>query len=132
MSNTKTYEIRSVNVLLYHKLFRFVHFDFLLFIIFLIPPPLTNAKSVTIPSVNIVGTIQKDGTVRYYCSSKCRKNFEMGRKNKKVKWVRKMKHAEEEVIAEIKEESESKETKTEKKAEEKKKEQEKKENGKEE
>jgi len=33
--------------------------------------------------------IQKDGTARYYCSSKCRKNSEMGRKNKKVKWVRK-------------------------------------------
>ena len=33
--------------------------------------------------------IQKDTSVRYYCSSKCRKNMEMGRMNKKVKWVRK-------------------------------------------
>ncbi len=49
-----------------------------------------------------------EGTVLHFCSSKCRKNFEMGRKNKKVKWVRKMKHAEEEIIAEIKEESETK------------------------
>ena len=33
--------------------------------------------------------IQKDGTARHYCSSKCKKNSEMGRKNKKVNWVRK-------------------------------------------
>ncbi len=33
--------------------------------------------------------VQKDNSVRYYCSSKCRKNMEMGRLNKKVKWVRK-------------------------------------------
>ena len=33
--------------------------------------------------------VQKDGSVRYYCSSKCRKNMEMGRLNKKVKWVKK-------------------------------------------
>jgi len=33
--------------------------------------------------------VQKDGSVRYYCSSKCRKNMEMGRLNKKVKWIRK-------------------------------------------
>ena len=31
--------------------------------------------------------VGKEGNVRYYCSSKCRKNFEMGRKNKNVKWV---------------------------------------------
>jgi large subunit ribosomal protein L24e len=35
--------------------------------------------------------IQKDGTAKYYCSSKCRKNSEMGRDNKKVKWVKKKK-----------------------------------------
>jgi large subunit ribosomal protein L24e len=35
--------------------------------------------------------VQKDGTVRYYCSSKCRKNSEMGRDNRKVKWVKKRK-----------------------------------------
>ena len=33
--------------------------------------------------------VQKDGSVRYYCSSKCRKNMEMGRLSKKVRWVRK-------------------------------------------
>jgi len=33
--------------------------------------------------------VQKDASVRYYCSSKCRKNMEMGRQNKKVGWVRK-------------------------------------------
>ncbi len=35
--------------------------------------------------------VQKDGNVRYYCSSKCRKNSEMGRDNRKVKWVKKKK-----------------------------------------
>jgi len=33
--------------------------------------------------------VQKDATVRYFCSSKCRKNSEMGRLSKKVKWIRK-------------------------------------------
>ena len=33
--------------------------------------------------------VQKDGNVKFYCSSKCRKNSEMGRDNKKVDWVRK-------------------------------------------
>ena len=33
--------------------------------------------------------VQKDGSVRHYCSSKCRKNMEMGRLTKKVKWIRK-------------------------------------------
>jgi len=33
--------------------------------------------------------VQKDSSVRYYCSSKCRKNMEMGRLTKKVKWIRK-------------------------------------------
>jgi len=33
--------------------------------------------------------VQKDGSVRYYCSSKCRKNMEMGRLSKKVKWIKK-------------------------------------------
>jgi large subunit ribosomal protein L24e len=33
--------------------------------------------------------VQKDGSVKYYCSSKCRKNLEMGRLSKKVKWIRK-------------------------------------------
>jgi large subunit ribosomal protein L24e len=61
-----------------------------------------------------------DGTVMHFCSSKCRKNFKMGRKNKKVKWVRKMKHAEAEAIAEIKEGAVKKSEKVEDKSEEKK------------
>ena len=36
-----------------------------------------------------ISVVQKDSSVRYYCSSKCRKNMEMGRLSKKVKWVRK-------------------------------------------
>lgn len=34
-----------------------------------------------------VTVVQKEGTPRHYCSSKCRKNSEMGRDNKKVKWI---------------------------------------------
>ena len=44
-------------------------------------------KSYEFPKGTTV--VQKDSSVRYYCSSKCRKNMEMGRLNKKVKWVRK-------------------------------------------
>ena len=36
-----------------------------------------------------VSVVQKEGSVRFYCSSKCRKNSEMGRLSKKVKWVKK-------------------------------------------
>jgi len=32
--------------------------------------------------------VQKDGTINYYCCSKCRKNTVMGRNNKKLKWTR--------------------------------------------
>jgi large subunit ribosomal protein L24e len=35
--------------------------------------------------------ILKDGSVKYYCSSKCRKNVKIGRVAKKVKWVKKAK-----------------------------------------
>lgn len=35
--------------------------------------------------------VQKSGDVKYFCCSKCRKNFEMGRNPKKVKWVKKKK-----------------------------------------
>ena len=31
--------------------------------------------------------VQSDSSVRHYCCSKCRKNMEMGRLNKKVKWI---------------------------------------------
>lgn len=37
-----------------------------------------------------VTVVQKEGTPRYYCSSKCRKNSEMGRDNRKTKWVKKI------------------------------------------
>lgn len=33
--------------------------------------------------------VLKDGAIKFYCGSKCKKNSEMGRNNKKVKWVRK-------------------------------------------
>ena len=36
-----------------------------------------------------VTVVQKEGTPRYFCSGKCRKNSQMGRDNKKVKWVTK-------------------------------------------
>jgi len=39
--------------------------------------------------------VQKSGDVRYYCSSKCRKNSEMGRVSKKVKWIKKVKKVKE-------------------------------------
>lgn len=44
-------------------------------------------KSYNFPKGTTV--VQKDTSVRYFCSSKCRKNMEMGRFNKKVKWIRK-------------------------------------------
>ena len=44
-------------------------------------------KSYEFPKGTTV--VQKDSSVRHYCSSKCRKNMEMGRLNKKVKWIRK-------------------------------------------
>jgi len=36
-----------------------------------------------------ITVIQRDGNPRYYCCSKCRKNSEMGRDNRRVKWVAK-------------------------------------------
>jgi large subunit ribosomal protein L24e len=38
--------------------------------------------------------IQKDGVIKFLCSSKCRKNMKMGRLTKKVKWVKKAKKGE--------------------------------------
>ncbi len=38
---------------------------------------------------NGISVVQKEGSVRYFCSSKCRKNSEMGRNNRKTDWVRK-------------------------------------------
>ncbi len=33
--------------------------------------------------------VLKSGDVKFFCSSKCRKNSEMGRLTKKVKWIKK-------------------------------------------
>ncbi len=51
--------------------------------------------------------VLKDGSVKYLCSSKCRKNRDM--KRKKVKWIRKTKKTRDELKKEIKEEVETKE-----------------------
>ncbi len=40
--------------------------------------------------------VAKDGTVRYLCSSKCRKNMAM--KRRKVEWIRKNKKSEKQTI----------------------------------
>lgn len=34
-----------------------------------------------------ITVVQKDGTPKTFCSKKCRRSAEMGRDNKKVKWV---------------------------------------------
>jgi ribosomal protein L24E len=33
--------------------------------------------------------VQKDGTVKYLCSRKCKRYSDIGRDNKKLKWVKK-------------------------------------------
>jgi len=38
-----------------------------------------------------VTVVMNDGTVNYFCSSKCRKNKKLGRSSEKVKWVKKKK-----------------------------------------
>lgn len=43
-----------------------------------------------------ITVVQKDGTPLTFCSSKCRKNSEMGRDNRKTKWVKKSDVAKEE------------------------------------
>lgn len=35
--------------------------------------------------------VKNDGTIFYWCSSKCQKNFKLGRSAKKVEWVKKTK-----------------------------------------
>jgi large subunit ribosomal protein L24e len=57
--------------------------------------------------------VLNDGKVLHFCSSKCKKNFELGRKSRKVKWIKKMKHTRAELIKEIKEEAAEKEEKKE-------------------
>jgi len=50
--------------------------------------------------------ILNDGNIMYFCSGKCRKNFKLGRDNKKVNWIRKDKSNKEESF-EIKEQEAS-------------------------
>ena len=59
------------------------------------------------PRGTTVVTHEGEGIVRHFCSKKCRKNFEMGRDNKRVNWVRKSDIAETEayVPASMKKES---------------------------
>ncbi len=33
--------------------------------------------------------VKNDGSIYYFCSSKCKKNFLMGRLNRKLKWTEK-------------------------------------------
>jgi len=56
-------------------------------------------KSYEFPKGTTV--VQKDSSVRYYCSSKCRKNMEMGRLNKKVKWIQKSDIAKDEKVKRV-------------------------------
>jgi len=46
--------------------------------------------------------VQKEGSIKYYCSSKCRKNAELGRISKNVNWVRKA-----DIVSESKEKKEN-------------------------
>ncbi len=55
--------------------------------------------------------VLNDGTILYLCSSKCRKNWKLGRKSKKLKWIKKMEHSRTEKIQGIKEEAEEKKEK---------------------
>lgn len=49
--------------------------------------------------------VLNDGTKLELCSSKCRKSWAMGRKGKKLRWIKKMKHTRAEQLAELKEEA---------------------------
>ncbi len=42
-----------------------------------------------------ITVVQKDGNAKTFCSKKCRRSFQMGRDNQKVKWVTKNKEAQE-------------------------------------
>ncbi len=52
--------------------------------------------------------VGKDGSVKYLCSSKCKKNMAM--KRRKVNWIKKAKKSKEQIKAELKEEKEEKES----------------------
>lgn len=55
-----------------------------------------------------------DGRILYFCSSKCRKNYELGRVGKKMKWVSKKKKGKKPEVAQEKIEAEKAEEKAEK------------------
>jgi len=42
-----------------------------------------------IPKGRGIMFVKRDGTILYFCSSKCEKSYFMGRNPRKVKWVRK-------------------------------------------
>jgi len=50
--------------------------------------------------------VDTNGDIYRFCSSKCRKNWEIGRRAKKLKWITKRKEAEPVVIEEEEEKSE--------------------------
>jgi large subunit ribosomal protein L24e len=52
--------------------------------------------------------VKTDGNVFYFCSSKCRKNYNLKRDKKKVKWVKKMHISKKQEIEEIKKAAEEK------------------------
>lgn len=63
-----------------------------------------------------VTVVSPEGHISYYCSSKCRKNKELGRDKKFVNWIRKKKETEKEEKADLLEaEDEKKEKEAEKK-----------------
>lgn len=37
-----------------------------------------------------ITVVQKEGTPKYFCSGKCRKSSQMGRDNRRCKWVTKI------------------------------------------
>lgn len=41
-----------------------------------------------------VTLFKRDGTAKYYCSRKCRRNAELKRKPRKIKWARKTREKE--------------------------------------
>ncbi len=55
--------------------------------------------------------VKTDGTVLHFCSSKCRKNLKLGRKSKKVKWIKKEKKGKTEKKVDGKKEQNGKEEK---------------------
>jgi len=50
-----------------------------------------------------VTVVQRDGTPKHFCSKKCRRSLEMGRDNKKAKWVVKNPESQQVEVADKKE-----------------------------